>query len=314
MDLIVEHEAASSEEAPLLKTKKPFPLLQLSIIWFIQFCEPITNTVIYPFINPFVAETGITRGDETRTGYYAGIIESSFFFAETLCCYHWGRLSDRIGRRPVLLLAPLGLACSILVFGLSRSFWLLVASRCAQGVFNGNIGVGKTVMIEITDPADVPRAFGAIPALWSVGITLGPIIGGALARPAVRWPDTFEKFAFFHDYPYFLPCAVMGSVALGSFLFTCAFMEESLQSISKHDTKQKRRESPAHASDIESNLDLLSSTAHRDSEYGPFEPVTHEENVDSPSIYGIDCLSRSELWSATSTNAVNVDTIGRTGL
>ncbi|KAG5637553.1 hypothetical protein H0H81_004184 [Sphagnurus paluster] len=150
------------------RPKRPYPVLQLTIIWLIQFTEPVSNTVIYPFINQFVGETGITRGDETKTGYYAGIIvrsivfldvfehannqpvqESAFFFAECLSVYHWGRLSDKIGRRPVLILGPLGLFLSMLAFGLSQNFWLLVISRCAQGVFNGNIGAQSL-------PHDVP--------------------------------------------------------------------------------------------------------------------------------------------------------------
>lgn len=54
--------------------------------------------------------------------------------------FHWGRLSDRIGRRPVLLLGPFGLALAMTSFGLSKNFWMLVVSRCAQGIFNGNVG------------------------------------------------------------------------------------------------------------------------------------------------------------------------------
>ncbi|KAG6864769.1 hypothetical protein C0991_007263 [Blastosporella zonata] len=50
---------------------------------------------------------------------------------------------------------------------------MLVISRCAQGIFNGNVGVAKSMMVEITDPADVPIAFGWLPAMWSTGITLG---------------------------------------------------------------------------------------------------------------------------------------------
>lgn len=58
-------------------TKKPFPTIQLTIISLIQFTEPVSNTVIYPFINQLVAEIGITHGDETKTGYYAGIVVRS---------------------------------------------------------------------------------------------------------------------------------------------------------------------------------------------------------------------------------------------
>ena len=57
-------------------TEKPTPLpkFQIFIVFLIQFAEPITSLVIYPFINQFVRETGITNGDERKTGYYAGII------------------------------------------------------------------------------------------------------------------------------------------------------------------------------------------------------------------------------------------------
>ena len=56
------------------KKRTPLPWAQLSIVMLIQFAEPITATVIYPFINQFVRETGITGGDERNTGYFAGMI------------------------------------------------------------------------------------------------------------------------------------------------------------------------------------------------------------------------------------------------
>jgi MFS family permease len=63
-----------------------------------------------------------------------------FFVAEFLSVFSWGRASDRFGRRPILLLGPLGLAFSLIGFGWSKTFASLVFFRCAQGVFNGNIG------------------------------------------------------------------------------------------------------------------------------------------------------------------------------
>ena len=52
----------------------PLPRLQLFITYVIQFAEPITALVIYPFVNQFVRDTGITKGDETKTGYFAGVV------------------------------------------------------------------------------------------------------------------------------------------------------------------------------------------------------------------------------------------------
>ncbi|KAG6860744.1 hypothetical protein C0995_008009 [Termitomyces sp. Mi166 len=158
-----------------VKAKKPFPSFQLAILFLLKLTEPINSTVIYPFVNQQVRDTGITRGDESATGYYAG----------------------------------------------------LIASRVLS------------LFIPITDPADVPIAFGWLPAMWSTGITLGPLIGGTMAQPAVRWPDTLGHIQFFRDYPYFLPCVTAGGIAFISFLYAYYFLNESLPSAIQ---RQKRVE------------------------------------------------------------------------
>lgn len=208
--------------------RTPLPKLQLFIISSIQFAEPITALVIYPFINQFVRDTGITRGDERKTGYYAGVIESVFFLAEMLTVFQWGWLSDRYGRKPVLLLGPLGLSCAMLGFGLSRSFWSLVTYRCLQGVFNGNIGVSKSVTAEITDASNIADAFALVPIMWSVGVTIAPIMGGVLSYPADRWPDTLGRIKILQTHPYFLPCASASFLAFCAFVIAFAALKETL--------------------------------------------------------------------------------------
>lgn len=59
-------------------TRTPLPKLQLAILMMMQGAEPICNSVIFPFVNQFVRETGVTNGDERKTGYYAGIVVSIF--------------------------------------------------------------------------------------------------------------------------------------------------------------------------------------------------------------------------------------------
>ncbi|KAL0945403.1 hypothetical protein HGRIS_000895 [Hohenbuehelia grisea] len=116
-------------------------------------------------------------------------------------------------------------------FGLSSSFWVLLVSRCAQGTFNGNIGVVKNVLVEITDTTNRARAYSFLSSVWAGGTTLGPLIGGAFARPAVRWPETFGRLQFFHDYPYFLPCAIAGVFSVFSFIVCSALLRETAPSI-----------------------------------------------------------------------------------
>ncbi|KAJ7082879.1 major facilitator superfamily domain-containing protein [Mycena belliarum] len=222
-----EHDA----EAPAVPKKRtPLPRFQVFILLFIQFSEPVTALVIYPFIMQLVRDTGVTGGEESRTGYFAGIIESVFFLAECLTVVSFGRASDRYGRRPVLLLGPLGLALAMLGFGLSKRFWPLVVFRCMQGAFNGNIGVSKSVMAEISDSTNIAEIYAMIPFMWTIGVTLGPLIGGTLANPASRYPDSLGKIHLFREFPYLLPCATVGALAFGAFVFGFLGLKETLPS------------------------------------------------------------------------------------
>jgi len=162
----IEPPAATQDKLEL-KSRTPLPKFQLFLVCLIQFAEPLTASVIYPFVNQFVRATGITRGDDRKTGYYAGVIvslllfynhgmhsssnapfflvhcmyqESVFFAAEALTAFQWGWLSDRFGRRIVLLLGPLGLSFAMVAFGCSTSYWSMILARCLQGICNGNIG------------------------------------------------------------------------------------------------------------------------------------------------------------------------------
>ncbi|KAJ7039692.1 major facilitator superfamily transporter [Mycena alexandri] len=229
-------EVASSdinEETALLlrperKPRTPLPKLQLSIIMLVQICEPLASQSIYPYINQLISELDITGGDEKKVGYYAGL-QSLFFVTQSVTVLQWSRASDHIGRKPILMIGLFGSALSILCFGLSRKFATLVISRCLCGLLNGNVGVMKSAMGDLTDRSNRAEGFAYLPIVWAIGASVGPLIGGSLARPRDRFPDIFTG-RFWLDFPYLLPCLVVGSFVLLSCFIVFLLFKESVPS------------------------------------------------------------------------------------
>lgn len=137
---------------------------------------------------------------------------------------YWGGLSDRIGRKPVLLLGCAGTMLSMVALGFASNIWVALAGRVAGGALNGNIGVIQTMVGElVTKPEHEPRAYSIMPFVWSIGTIIGPCIGGTFADPHLNWPNAFPRGSLFDRFPYLLPnlmCAALlfVSIILGYFL------------------------------------------------------------------------------------------------
>lgn len=226
-------QTPADEETPLLhaqqqkRVRTPLPLRQILILLLLQLAEPLTSQVISPFAPQLIRDIGVTHGDETKVGYYVGMLHSLFFATQALTILHWSRLSDHIGRKPVILIGLFGLSLSMYCFGLSKTFVGLVLSRALNGALNGNVGILKSMVAEITDETNIAQAYAYMPLAWSSGGTLGPLIGGSLSRPADRFPDLFGNVEFFKTYPYFLACAVPATFTAIAWIIMFFFLEET---------------------------------------------------------------------------------------
>ncbi|KAG1728507.1 major facilitator superfamily domain-containing protein [Suillus paluster] len=222
------------EETPLLqheerrKVKTPLPWRQLFIILFLQLTEPITAQAIAPFAPQLIRDVGVTHGDESKVGYFVGIMYSVFYVAQALTTLQWNRLSDHVGRKPVILTGLFGISASMFLFGLSKTFGGLIISRALCGALNGNSGVIKSMMIDVTDSTNMAQAFGFLPLPWMTGNTLGPLIGGSLSRPADRFPRLFGQSTFLKTHPYFLACAGPALFTAVAWLVTYMLLQETV--------------------------------------------------------------------------------------
>lgn len=84
-------------------------------------------------------------GDDTDASFYAGLLVSAYAVAEALTAIGWGALSDRYGRKPVVLFGLGGVAISSLIFGLAKEYWVALLARFIGGALNGNVAVGEVL-------------------------------------------------------------------------------------------------------------------------------------------------------------------------
>ncbi|MCH2585134.1 MAG: MFS transporter [Planctomycetes bacterium] len=127
----------------------------------------------------FSGETGDKKF--TATVLFGGILGSLYSILQFLFAPMWGRLSDRIGRRPVLLITIGGLCVSYLVWIFSHSFLLLIISRVLGGAMGGNISVATAAMADSTDEKNRAKGMGMIGMAFGLGFILGPAIGALLS-------------------------------------------------------------------------------------------------------------------------------------
>jgi MFS family permease len=145
------------------------------------FMDMVGLLMIIPLLPFYVKELGGSGIDllglHFGIGSISGFIIASFTIAQLLSAPMWGRFSDRVGRRPVLLIALGAAGIAYLIFGFAHSLLLLFLSRLVQGAGGGTVGVIQAYVADSTDPKDRARALGWLSATTNLGVALGPVLG-----------------------------------------------------------------------------------------------------------------------------------------
>jgi MFS transporter, DHA1 family, tetracycline resistance protein len=152
------------------------------VIFLTVFIDLIGFGIIVPLIPSYSEHFG-------AQGFVIGLIFASYSAMQFIFSPIWGRLSDRHGRRPILLISTAGAAASYVLFARSTglenhtaALWLMVVSRMFAGICGGNITVAQAYIADITPPAERSRKMGLIGMAFGLGFILGPFIGGESLR------------------------------------------------------------------------------------------------------------------------------------
>jgi MFS family permease len=205
----------------------PLPALKVTMVSFVMAANDISLVSIYPTL-PFMVASFFPELPVEQLGRRAGILGSMFNFGQLFGSLVWGRLADRYGRRPIMLVGLLGTVLSMCLFAFAVSFEMACTARFLWGALNGNIGVGKTYLSEITDDSNQARAFAWLGVSGGIVRLVGPALGGFLAQPATKWPSVFSADGFFGQFQFVLSCALGFVVAIVALVLTWFFLEETL--------------------------------------------------------------------------------------
>lgn len=122
------------------------------------------------------------RDHAFATVLFGGLLTSFYAILQFVFAPFWGALSDKRGRRGVLLQTVAGTALGYLVWILSGSFWLFVLSRIVSGAFSGNLSVATAAVADVTTREERSRAMGLVGAAFGLGLVTGPVVGAAAAQ------------------------------------------------------------------------------------------------------------------------------------
>ncbi len=146
------------------------------ILFLIVFIDLVGFGIIIPLL-PFFAE------HYAASPAMVGFLMASYSLTQFIAAPFWGRISDRFGRRPVLLITLFGAAVSYVLLGVSNSLFMLFIARGLGGFMAGNISAAFAYVADVTTPENRSRGMGAIGAAFGLGFIAGPAIGGILAGP-----------------------------------------------------------------------------------------------------------------------------------
>jgi MFS transporter, DHA1 family, tetracycline resistance protein len=160
---------------------KKSPLLPIFLIVFIDL---LGFGLILPLL-PYYAES---FGASELT---VGLLLASYSLMQFIGAPVLGRLSDRYGRRPILLISQLGTFAGFMILGFANTLWMLFLSRVIDGISGANISTAQAYIADVSDEKNRAKNFGLIGAAFGLGFIIGPAVGGFLSRFGYHVPAFF---------------------------------------------------------------------------------------------------------------------------
>lgn len=205
----------------------------LITVFLVVLVDLIGFGIVLPLL-PFYA------GEFNASPVAIGLLYSVYSIAQLIFSPIWGSFSDKIGRRPIMLMSTAGAVVAYIIFGLAGSLTVLFISRIIAGIMGGNISTAQAYIADVTSPKDRAKGMGMIGAAFGIGFVLGPAMASGIIHPEFRNFFAglgFENLAaFMEQYRYGLPGFFAAILSFCSFLLVLFKLPETVDT-----EKQKNR-------------------------------------------------------------------------
>jgi MFS transporter, DHA1 family, tetracycline resistance protein len=189
---------------------------QFFSVILVVFIDLLGFSLILPLLPYYAATFGATP-------FVTGLLVASYAAAQLVGAPILGRLSDRFGRRPVLLASVFGTAVGFLLLGFAASLWVLFISRIIDGLTGGNLSVAQAYIADVTEAKDRAKGLGMIGAAFGLGFIIGPAVGGFLSQ-----------------WGYHVPALAAAGLALANLVLIYFWLPESLPPEKRGEAMQQR--------------------------------------------------------------------------
>lgn len=222
-----------------------FPVGPAMLEWYVN--QEAEGGLLASLIKHLEAVANAAHASDLATGaLFAGALGSVYALMQFLFSPIWGARSDRVGRRPVLLLTVAGNALSYLLLIFSGSFALFFAGRILAGIMGGNLAVAIAAVSDVTSRENRAKGMGIVGVAFGLGFLTGPAIGGLTAGFNLldRWPD----LAKIGMHPFSVPAAIAFALCLVNLLWIQLRFQETLPLEARANASTSLRErNPLHS-------------------------------------------------------------------
>ena len=219
-------DASSSPEVAADRRPR-FNKKTMFVLGAMNMMDCVNLNLMLPYADRMVSDFLQTTPDDPSVAHAVGLLMGLFSLCEVLFSPLWGDFSDRAGRKPALLIGIGGSIAASILGGLGENLTTVFVARALSGFFCGNTGVTRTYLGEIVDETNEADGFGFLSICFSVGMFIGPTLGGELVFPA-RWAPSVFAGTIFEERPFLLPNLVYAVCAAVAWIIGALFLEETL--------------------------------------------------------------------------------------